>query len=249
MSFQTRTASLLPAVLLSVTVTASGQIPATFTNLQVLPEDIGRGELIGVMRAFTGALGVRCLHCHVGSDGNTFSDVVFADDDYETKRLARVMLGMVSQINATLISESGRDLTELTEVTCFTCHHGSTQPRTIEEELDTAYREGGAPELLRRYAELREEFYGRAIYDFKNSVLVNQAIALAEAQDDPDGALQLLARNQKLYPKYSYTYFITGQIHLDAGNKKQAVRSLRKALRMEPENSWYEQALKAAQEG
>ncbi len=249
MSFQTRAASLLLAVLLSLTVSASAQIPATFTNLQVLPEEIGRRELIGVMRAFTGALGVRCLHCHVGTDGDNFSDVVFSADDYETKRLARVMLGMVAQINATLASESGRDPAGLTEVTCFTCHHGSTQPRMIQQELDAAYREGGAPELLRRYTELREEFYGRAIYDFKNSVLVNQAIALAEGQDDTDGALQLLARNQELFRKYSYTYYIMGQIHLDAGNMKQAVRSLRKAVKLEPGNIWYEHALQEAQEG
>ncbi len=39
--------------------TAAAQIPDKFTNLKVLPKDISKGELVGIMRAFSGALGVR----------------------------------------------------------------------------------------------------------------------------------------------------------------------------------------------
>jgi hypothetical protein len=36
------------------------QVPDEFTNLTVFPKDIGKRELIGAMRSFSGALGARC---------------------------------------------------------------------------------------------------------------------------------------------------------------------------------------------
>jgi len=51
---------------------ARAEIPDEFTNLEVLPEDITRGELVSIMRGFAGALGVRCNHCHVGEDPSDF---------------------------------------------------------------------------------------------------------------------------------------------------------------------------------
>ena len=48
---------------------AAGQIPDEFTNLQVLPEDITRAELVEIMKGFSGALDVRCSYCHTVSPG------------------------------------------------------------------------------------------------------------------------------------------------------------------------------------
>ena len=42
-----------------------GQPPAAPTNLQVLPKDISREELIATMRGYTAGLGVQCNYCHV----------------------------------------------------------------------------------------------------------------------------------------------------------------------------------------
>lgn len=46
---------------------AAAQAPsaAGFKNLQVLPRDITRDQLLAVMRGFTRSLGVRCNYCHV----------------------------------------------------------------------------------------------------------------------------------------------------------------------------------------
>ena len=239
---------LLPVLVLALTVAVQAQIPTTFTNLQVLPKDISRGELIGgVMRSFAGSLGVRCLHCHVGTDGDRFSDVDFAADDLEPKRVARVMLAMVAQINETLASKTGRDLADLTEVTCYTCHHGNNFPVTLRAALGDAYSEGGAQELLRRYGELREEYYGRAVYDFAPHALVRQAEGLVEQHEDPDGALAVLKANLKHFPDSDYTYYVLGQVYLESGEKKLGVRALRKAVKISPDNSWYRQALAEAQ--
>jgi len=51
--------SIATACFLAPSVT-SAQMPEKFTNLQVLPNDIPRGELIGIMRRFTSSLGLRC---------------------------------------------------------------------------------------------------------------------------------------------------------------------------------------------
>ncbi|HEX6202725.1 MAG TPA: c-type cytochrome [Thermoanaerobaculia bacterium] len=72
--------------------------PPPFQNLQVLPEDIPRQELIDTMKGFTRALGVRCNHCHVG-EGDDLSLYDFPSDAKHEKRSARVMIEMVQAIN------------------------------------------------------------------------------------------------------------------------------------------------------
>ena len=43
-----------------------GGAPAPpMTNLQVFPKDIGRPQVLQAMQAFSAALGVTCVHCHV----------------------------------------------------------------------------------------------------------------------------------------------------------------------------------------
>ncbi|HXV14001.1 MAG TPA: c-type cytochrome, partial [Candidatus Krumholzibacteria bacterium] len=51
-----------------IAVPAPAQIPDTFTNLKVLPKDIQKAELVGIMRGFSMALNVRCTHCHKGDN-------------------------------------------------------------------------------------------------------------------------------------------------------------------------------------
>lgn len=43
--------------------------PKSFENLQVLTKGASAGDVINTMKGFTGALGVRCQHCHVGKEG------------------------------------------------------------------------------------------------------------------------------------------------------------------------------------
>ena len=56
-----------------------GGAPAPpMTNLQVFPKDIGRPQVLQAMQAFSAALGVTCVHCHVfngpGDPMNDFMD-------------------------------------------------------------------------------------------------------------------------------------------------------------------------------
>ena len=73
--------------------------PAGYRNLQVLPRDITREQLLAVMRNFTRSLGVRCNHCHVVTATTPEEKLDFPSDAKEEKRVARVMIQMTRQIN------------------------------------------------------------------------------------------------------------------------------------------------------
>ncbi|MFQ5530476.1 MAG: c-type cytochrome, partial [Gemmatimonadota bacterium] len=82
-----------------------GWPPDSTENLKVLPEDITIRELVETMRGFAGALGVRCIHCHVGDDPSDLSSVDFVSDEKIEKRKARVMIQMLNRINTELLAE------------------------------------------------------------------------------------------------------------------------------------------------
>ena len=103
-------------------------------NLQVLPKDMSRQDVVQTMRTFTRALGVRCQHCHVG-EGNDLSKFDFASDEKPTKKIARAMLTMVMDINTKHLAGIGEPVAPAApgeppalKVTCFTCHRGETMP-------------------------------------------------------------------------------------------------------------------------
>src|SRR5438094_7614804 len=82
-------------------------------NLQVLPKDWTRQQVVQVMQGFNMALGVQCNHCHVEMAGaapnaNGQIPIDAAPDDKQTKKTARVMMKMVADINNTLGSQIGK---------------------------------------------------------------------------------------------------------------------------------------------
>jgi hypothetical protein len=80
-------------------------------------------ELMGIMRGYTAALGVRCDFCHVKGD--------FASDENPKKETARKMITMMNHVNATFGDSKAH-------VTCYTCHRGATEPATSPESKPAA---------------------------------------------------------------------------------------------------------------
>src|SRR3954447_1454992 len=81
-------------------------------NLKVLkPEEVR--PMMGGMRA---SLGVQCTFCHVMGDN--------ASDEKPEKLIARTMMKMMNDANATL-SDAVK-----TKVTCYTCHRGKEMPES-----------------------------------------------------------------------------------------------------------------------
>ena len=226
---------------------APAQIPDTFTNLTVLPKDIEKGELVGIMRSFSGALGQRCVFCHVpGPDSLSLDGMDFASDDKEHKRIARVMMKMAGDINATLAAS---DIENPVQVRCITCHHGVAKPQTIENLMLEVAAAEGLPAARTRYRELREEYYGQAAYDFSEGPLHDVAETLARDHEDVDGAISIEEMNLELNGESAYSYIMLGQLQARKGDKEQAVASINKALELEPDNGYAKRVLEQLKSG
>lgn len=111
------------------------QPPATddlqFHNLQVLPQNISRDQLINAMKRFTQALGVGCDYCHAPAPGavpGAEPELDFPSDAKPTKLAARTMLRMTHRINDDYVSTIPD---AHTVVTCWTCHRGEAQPAVV----------------------------------------------------------------------------------------------------------------------
>ena len=107
--------------------------PPPPTNLQVLPKDMTRPQVVQVMQQFTMGLGVMCNYCHaemVGAPPNANGQIPIdaASDDKPVKKTARVMMRMVGDINKTLSSQLGK--ADVVQVQCITCHRGAAIPKT-----------------------------------------------------------------------------------------------------------------------
>ncbi|HEX7151371.1 MAG TPA: c-type cytochrome [Thermoanaerobaculia bacterium] len=118
--------------------TAAAQTQSQFKNLQILPRDIPREQLLTIMRGFTRSLGVKCNECHVVTATEPKEQLDFAADTKEEKRVARVMMQMTSQINGAWmerVEAAEGHHEETTEaapsdprVSCWTCHRGKKEP-------------------------------------------------------------------------------------------------------------------------
>ncbi len=241
---RTITGYVLAALILAAPA-ARAQIPDEFSNLQVLPEGTAKGELVGLMRGFAGALGVRCLHCHVGTDPNTLEGYDFASDDKEPKRVARAMMRMVDTINAELLPKTGR--ADLIAVECVTCHGGLARPQRIVDVLAATLEESGVDAALARYRELREEHYGTAAYDFSPSPLNQIAETLARDAKLPD-AIAVMRLNRELSPDVAYVHFMLGRLLMMGGEREAGLASMSRAVELEPDNPWFRQMLERARQ-
>lgn len=89
-------------------------------NLQVLHDIRSKTQLLDVMQGFSEALGAKCEFCHNLND--------FPSDAKKPKRIARLMVRMVRNIDENFLNEPGME-----KVTCFTCHRGQEIPKLVAE--------------------------------------------------------------------------------------------------------------------
>lgn len=102
-----------------------------FHNLRVLPQSITHDELIATMRGFARSLGTRCDHCHVANPPGSAQQFDFPSDAKPEKNIARTMIVMTRNINASYISKLPMDHTEHSPtVSCYTCHRGHVMPES-----------------------------------------------------------------------------------------------------------------------
>lgn len=151
--------------------TAAAQFSEPFKNLKLLPKTITKRELLDTMKGYTRALGVRCEHCHMVDESVTPPRRDFASDDKLPKQAARLMMQMTQDLNAKYVSQVKSDRPAHVEVSCITCHHGQTVPRTIDMVLADVTASKGLDAAVQEYHGLREKYYGAASFDFTEAPL------------------------------------------------------------------------------
>jgi hypothetical protein len=220
-----------------ITGTVSGAQPAPpppMTNLQIIPKDTPRPQVIQTMQAFTQALGVACNYCHVQEGRGGRND--FASDEKAPKKAARGMMLLARDINAKLPEAIGKPADATTRVGCATCHRGVPIPKQIADVVTEASATGGPTAGLARFKELREKFYGGQSYDFSEGGLLAVA-QRAQAASKFDDAIVYLQANLEYYPKSSRTYLALAQAKNGKGDKAGAIAALEKAVELDPANA------------
>lgn len=123
---------LVTGLIMQLSVSVHGQQkfpPDKFVNLQMFPKDTAPGVLVGAMKNFTRALGVRCQFCHVGEEGLPLEKFDFASDVKPQKQLTRQMMRITAEINAQITNAVPDAPAQGYQVTCYTCHRGQQHPQ------------------------------------------------------------------------------------------------------------------------
>lgn len=212
---------------------ARGQIPADFTNLQVLPDDIPRDSLVLLMRSFTFATGLLCQDCHVMGEGGSFEGARFHLDDKATKQKARFMLEMVNRLNDEILPEMPERADPPLKVECKTCHRGIAKPFLLRTELHRVIAEEGVEAAAERYRELRENRMDEGIYDFGVWETMELAREL-EAQGDDQAAVAMLELNEEFHPTSAAIPRTLGPIYERLGRTEDAVAAYARAVGLNP---------------
>jgi hypothetical protein len=227
-------------------------------NLQVLPKNMPRQEILALMRTFTAGLGVQCEFCHApaadavptagGGGGGGLGGgrggppLDFSLDTKDTKKVARVMLRMVADINEKYLASLGRTIADRDRVSCETCHHGLIKPRTLRSTLASAIEAKDADSAVALYRDLRNRYYGSAAYDFSEDGLLIAAAEIARNNQRP-AALALVRLNFEFFGQSVPTYQSLAQLSLQAGDTATAVDALTKAIAIQPNNNQLQQML------
>lgn len=217
-------------------VPVAAQIPDTFQNLKFFPADIPRDSLIGVMRGFSFALGVRCQYCHVGGDGVSFEGVEFHLDDDPDKRKARAMLEMVRRLNDEVLANLPDRDDPPVRVECKTCHRGLARPTLLKQELRMVLDRAGTDSAAARYRELRDRGALTGRFDFGEWETNTLAEDLAREGRHRD-AIAIYRLNEEFYPASVSIKGGLAQLYEAVGDTTDATAYYEKVLVLAPDNA------------
>lgn len=235
---------LLAPVLAFAATPASAQFPPdSLENIQVLPREMPVARVVAIMQGFTRALGVRCTHCHVGSEDIPLAQYDFVSDEKPEKIKARAMLRMVQAINDDHLEGLPDRKQPDVDVTCITCHRGIPVPRPLQQVLRIAYDAAGADSVEAAYRALRTRYYGGAAYDFGEVPLADVAGGVATAGNSAD-AIRLHQLNAEMNPASTFARRQLAETQLAAGDTTAAIASWRSALQINPNDNQSRAALR-----
>lgn len=204
-------------------------------NILALPSDITPTELRSAMHEFSQGLGVRCNYCHVGEEGQPFTKWDFAADDKPNKERAREMIRMIGDIDEHLakIKPSGD---KRVYMSCYTCHRGRPRPMTLEEEIRETYRKEGLEPAIMHLSKLKEEFYGKGMYNFESPEPLNSLGYSLLDSNDTSGAVRVFKLNAEKFPKAGEVWMGLADANVKSGNTVEAIEDYKKSLELNPRN-------------
>jgi tetratricopeptide (TPR) repeat protein len=226
-------------------------MPDSLVNTKVFPHDTPVREVVSAMRGFTAALGVRCDYCHeerqaaaqAGGPGGP-GELDFPSDAKRTKRTARLMMLMVRQVNDSVLSRIPERPAPNVAVACMTCHRGVARPKPLADIVTEAVAAGGLDSATRAYRALRQQYYGRAAYDFGEGTLIAAAQGLLQARR-ADDALGLLTLDAEFFPSSGAVVGQMGEAYLAKGDTAAAIARYRQALQLDPNDRFARMRLRA----
>lgn len=99
-------------------------------NLQVLPGNTSKVKLGRLMRGYERDLGVTCGYCHV--ENRDTGELDYVSDENPRKEIARIMIGMLEDINGRHLAKIGGDARYAPAISCGNCHQGRANPPSWE---------------------------------------------------------------------------------------------------------------------
>ncbi len=201
-------------------------------------------QVFRLMQNMSGALGVQCAYCHVASPpaggaapaGRGAPPFDFASDEKPRKKVAREMMLLVRDLNPKVASAVGKSADATTRVGCVTCHRGVAVPKHLADILDDTTRDGGTPAAVAQFRDLRERYFGSQAYDFSEGSLVTYAQRLTQT-GKADDAVTWLQLNLEYFPMSARTYGGLAQAQQARNDPANAVKSMEKAVELDPQNA------------
>lgn len=117
-------------------------VPQTpWENLKVLPQDISKDSLVGLMKNYSASLGVKCNFCHM-PDKKDSSKLDFSLDGKSEKNTARGMIKMTNEINENYFKPYFPDPKpkQVHVVNCVLCHRGTAEPTEFLANMGLMYK-------------------------------------------------------------------------------------------------------------
>jgi Photosynthetic reaction centre cytochrome C subunit len=217
---------------------AGGQAPPPLKNLQIIPADTPRQQVIQTMQGFAQGLGVRCEFCHVDEPGHQD----FAADDKRVKKVAREMMKLTADLNTKIPAAVAKPATDATRVQCATCHRGVAIPKQLTEILTDTMTASGTPAAVTQFRELRKQYFGGQSYDFSEVSLTTLAQRANQA-GKPEDTLAWLQLNLEFYPQSVRSYVLMSTVYAAKKDMPNAIKNAEKAVEIDPQNAQAKQQL------
>lgn len=188
------------------------------------------------MQEIAQGLGVQCSFCHprMGSRNMQLPPADGPENAPSKMAIAGAMMTMTRDLNAKILSATGKPATEVTRVTCRTCHRGVAIPGQLSDIVAKTVLQSGPDAAVAQYRDLRAQYYGRDAYDFGEDTLLNAGAQIVRVK--PAASIPILRLNLEFYPKSVRSYTQIAFAYTRSLDDEDAISALEKALEIEPDN-------------